>query len=95
LLEIDTHAFLGKVAGGSHPRFKSLPDTVSKLLIILESLAYWDDESIKDFGSKDVPIRLVARFPKWYPELSQYHLVHTGQGLISHFPIYSRKISYI
>ncbi|KAL5357141.1 FAD binding domain-containing protein [Aspergillus floccosus] len=31
-------------------------------------------------GSKDVPLKRVARFPKWYPELGQYHLVYTSQG---------------
>ncbi|KAF7628385.1 hypothetical protein AFLA_003744 [Aspergillus flavus NRRL3357] len=31
-------------------------------------------------GSKDVPLKRVARFPKWSPDLGQYHLVHTSQG---------------
>ncbi|KAJ6142979.1 phenol 2-monooxygenase [Penicillium samsonianum] len=31
-------------------------------------------------GSKDSPLKRVARLPKWYPELGQYHLVHTSQG---------------
>ncbi|KAH8656319.1 putative phenol 2-monooxygenase [Ilyonectria robusta] len=31
-------------------------------------------------GGKDIPMKRVARFPKWYPELGQYHLIHTSQG---------------
>ncbi|GLA18149.1 hypothetical protein AnigIFM62618_005304 [Aspergillus niger] len=31
-------------------------------------------------GSKGDPIKRVARFPKWYPELGRYHLIHTSQG---------------
>ncbi|KAH6950317.1 FAD binding domain-containing protein [Ilyonectria sp. MPI-CAGE-AT-0026] len=31
-------------------------------------------------GGKDLPLKRVARFPKWYPELGQYRLVHTSQG---------------
>ncbi|KAG5654915.1 hypothetical protein KAF25_010960 [Fusarium avenaceum] len=28
-------------------------------------------------GTQDIPIKRVARFPKWYPELGKYCLVHT------------------
>ncbi|KAH7242661.1 FAD binding domain-containing protein [Fusarium tricinctum] len=31
-------------------------------------------------GTKDIPVKRVARFPKWYPELGHYRLVHTSQG---------------
>ncbi|KAK2666833.1 hypothetical protein RAB80_017254 [Fusarium oxysporum f. sp. vasinfectum] len=31
-------------------------------------------------GTKDTPMKRVARFPKWYPELGNYRLVHTSQG---------------
>lgn len=31
-------------------------------------------------GTKDVPLKRLARFPKWYPELGHYRLVHTSQG---------------
>uniref|UniRef100_A0A8H7NQR9 FAD-binding domain-containing protein n=1 Tax=Bionectria ochroleuca TaxID=29856 RepID=A0A8H7NQR9_BIOOC len=31
-------------------------------------------------GGKDLPLKRVARFPKWYPELGQYRLIHTSQG---------------
>jgi hypothetical protein len=33
-------------------------------------------------GSNDLPLKRVARFPKWHPELGRYYLVHTSQGLI-------------
>ncbi|KAF3403346.1 hypothetical protein DPV78_004429 [Talaromyces pinophilus] len=31
-------------------------------------------------GSNDPPLKRVARFPKWHPELGRYYLVHTSQG---------------
>ncbi|KAM0184990.1 hypothetical protein ACHAPI_012323 [Fusarium lateritium] len=31
-------------------------------------------------GTKDIPMKRVSRFPKWYPELGHYRLVHTSQG---------------